>query len=87
MTVKTTISLTERHHRYAQGRAKDGRNGSVSSVVAAGLELLMQDEADRDVALDAMSDAIKARLNAPREDWVEDVDDLFAEARHRLDAR
>ena len=84
MTVRTTISLTDRHHQYAEGRAKEGQNGSVSSVVAAGLEALMQDERERETALQAMSDAIRDRMNTPREDWIDGVDDLFAKARTHL---
>lgn len=84
MTVKSTVSFTDRHHEYAHRKAQEGQNASVSSVVAAGIEALMQDEAEREVALQAMRDAITQRLDTPREAWIEGTDDLFAAARDRL---
>lgn len=84
MTVKSTVSFTDRHHAFAQTKANEGRHGSVSSVVAAGIERLMQDEEERDIALDAMKEAIQTRAETPREAWVEGVDDLFEKARKHL---
>lgn len=84
MTVKATVSLTERHHAYARQKAKEGKHGSVSSVVAAGLERLMQDEAEREIALGAMHNAIKERMAAPEKDWLDGVDGLFDKARAEI---
>ncbi|MDM8165264.1 hypothetical protein [Roseovarius sp.] len=87
MTVKTTISLTDRHHAYARRLAEEGRHGSLSSVVAAGLEQMIQDEAERDAALSAMEQAIRDRMTMPDEDWHDGVDDLFEGARTKLAGR
>ncbi len=87
MTVKSTVSFTDRHHAYAQAKAKDGQHGSVSSVVASGIERLIQDETERNIALQAMSKAIQARMNTPYEEWTHGVDDLFDKARQRLTDR
>ena len=84
MTIKSSVSFTDRHHDFALRKSKEGQFGSVSSVVAAGIERLMQDERERDEALDAMSSAIRARLSAPDTDWKDGVDDLFAETRRSL---
>ena len=84
MTVKSTVSFTDRHHAYAQKKASEGQHGSVSSVVAAGIERLMQDETEREIALQAMREAIQDRMNTPREAWHEGVDDLFEKARQKL---
>lgn len=84
MTVKSTVSFTDRHHEYAHRKAREGQNASVSSVVAAGIEALMQDEEEREVALQAMRGAITRRLDTPREAWIEGTEDLFAAARERL---
>ena len=86
MTVKSTVSFTDRHHEFAQKKVKEGVFASVSSMVAAGIEQVMQDEAEREVALAAMKDAIACRMETPREDWVviDDADDLFVRAKARL---
>ena len=87
MTVKSTVSFTDRHHQFATRKASEGEKATVSSVVAAGIEALMQDEAERKVALQAMQHAIRDRLDTPREDWIESTDDMFAAARERLLAK
>ena len=87
MTIKSTVSFTDRHHQFATRKAGEGEKATVSSVVAAGIEALMQDEAEREVALQAMQDAIRDRLDTPREDWIEGTDDMFAAARERLLAK
>lgn len=86
MTIKTSISFTDRHHQFANKKATEGVFASVSSVVAAGIELVMQDEAERDAALLAMGNTIKRRMETPQEKWVEldDEDALFSRARSRL---
>jgi len=86
MTVKSTVSFTDRHHEFAQKKVKEGAFASVSSIVAAGIEQMMQDEAERGAALDAMKEAIKRRMDMPREEWVamDAADDLFARARTRI---
>lgn len=44
---------------------------------------MRRDEADRDAALNAMADEIRARLSTPREDYV-DKDTVFAAVRAAL---
>ncbi len=86
MTVKSTVSFTDRHHEFAQKKVKEGAFASVSSIVAAGIEQIMQDEAERGAALDAMKEVIRRRMALPRGEWVvmDDTDELFAKARDRL---
>ena len=86
MTVKTSISFTDRHHQFADKKAAEGMFTSVSSVVAAGIELIMQDETEREVALEAMSETIKRRMETPGSEWLEvtDNDSMFTKARARL---
>ena len=40
MTVKSSISLSDRQHAFASSLVESGRFGSVSAVVQQGLELL-----------------------------------------------
>ncbi|MCU7923903.1 MAG: hypothetical protein KZQ88_14540 [Candidatus Thiodiazotropha sp. (ex Dulcina madagascariensis)] len=86
MTVKSTVSFTDRHHDFAHKKVKEGVFASVSSMVAAGIEQIMQDEVEREMVLEAMKDSIKRRMKTPREDWVEvDASDgLFDKAKARL---
>ncbi len=86
MTVKTTVSFTDRHHEFAHEKVNEGVFASVSSIVAAGIEQIMQDEQEREIALVAMKDTIKHRMETPREEWVEmnASDNLFSRARERL---
>lgn len=89
MTVKTTVSFTDHHHSFAQAKVQEGHFASVSSLVAAGIERLMQDEQEREIALEAMKEAIQHRMQTPREEWIEmdAADDVFDRARARLGRR
>lgn len=83
MTVKTTLSFTERHHGYLRERVGEGVYASTSAAVAAAVERMMEDDLLRDAALGAMADEIRRRARTPRTDYV-DADDVFAAARARL---
>ncbi len=87
MTVKSTVSFTDQHHQYAKNKAQKGESNSVSSVVAAGLELLIKDEQEREAAIQAMSESIKRRLSTPREEWLDGTNDLFAKAKQHLSTK
>lgn len=85
MTVKTTLSFTDRHHRFLTDRVGEGVFASQSAAVAAALEQMMRDEEERDIALDAMADEIRTRLRTPRSDYI-DADEAFAVARASIGA-
>lgn len=88
MTVKTGISLTDRHHAFAVEKVKEGQFASVSSVIAAGIEQIMREEEERQVALEAMRKTIQERMALPMDQWVAfEDDDLFEQARQRLSGR
>lgn len=88
MTVKTGISLTDRHHSFAVEKVKEGQFASVSGVVAAGIEQIMREEEERQVALEAMRRTIEERMALPLDQWVAfEEDDLFEQARQRLSGR
>jgi len=55
-----------------------------SAAVAAALEQMMQDEQERDVALTALTQEIRARMETPRSAFI-DQDDAFAAARATLE--
>lgn len=89
MTVKTAVSFTDRHHQYARKKTEEGVYASVSSLVAQGIERMMQEEEERDAALASMAEAIRARMQTPKSDWIEvdENDTLFDQARTRLQAK
>ena len=80
MTVKTTLSFTDRHHRFLIERVGEGMFASQSAVVAAALEQMIRQEEERDLTLAAMAEVIRERMQTPLEDYV-DAEDAFAAAR------
>ena len=89
MTVKSTVSFTDKHHEFATRKVEEGSFASVSSVIAAGIEQLMKDEAERDAALEAMKETIHRRMATPAEEWLElnSENDPFSEAEDYLSNR
>jgi antitoxin ParD1/3/4 len=85
MTVKTTLSFTDRHHQFLIDKVGQGVYASQSAAVAAALERMIRDEEDRELALGAIAEEIRARLNTPVRDYVS-AEDAFAAARARLQA-
>jgi Arc/MetJ-type ribon-helix-helix transcriptional regulator len=85
VTIKTTLSFTDRHHRFLREKVRQGVFASQSSAVAAALEQMIRDEEEREVAIGLLSDEVRARLETPRSDYL-DADDAFAAARARLAA-
>lgn len=85
MTVKTTLSFTDRHHQFLAEKVGQGVFATQSAVVAAALEQMMQDEEERAVALEALAQEIRARMETPRDAFT-DQDDAFAAARAAIEA-
>ena len=84
MTIKTTLSFTDRHHRFLKDKVGQGVYASASAAVAAAVERMIEDDEAREVALDAMADEIRRRAATPRDAFIEH-DDIFAPAIRRLD--
>lgn len=87
MTVKSTVSFTDRHHEFAQKKVKEGVYASVSSLVAAGIEQVIRDDAEREAALEAMKKMIQKRMETPKEQWIEmkkDNNEIFDKAKKTL---
>ena len=85
MTVKTTLSFTDRHHQFISEKVGQGVFATQSAAVAAALEQMMQDEEKRNVALQALAQEIRARMETPRDGFI-DQDDAFAAARASIEA-
>lgn len=86
MTVRTTLSFTDRHHRFLAGKVEEGVFASTSAAVAAAVERMIEDEAARETALEAMADEIRTRMATPPEAFL-DLEGAFAGARARLARR
>lgn len=82
MTVKTTLSFTDRHHRFLTEKVNTGVFASQSALAAAALEQMIQDEEEREVALGALAEEIRNRLQTPRDAFL-DAEAVFARARAR----
>lgn len=81
MTVKTSLSFTDRHHRFIAAKVSEGVFASASAAVAAGVERMIEDEAAREAALDSMTDEIRRRYAAAADEFVDlEGDDAFAAA-------
>lgn len=79
MTVRTTLSFTDRHHRFLQEQVETGRFATASAGVAAAVETMIQDDEIRRAMVDALAEEIRARAATPAEDYLGE-DDSFAAA-------
>lgn len=85
MTVKTTLSFTDRHHQFLSEKVGQGMFATQSAAVATALEPMMQDEDEREVALSALAQELRSRMETPRAAFT-DQDDAFAAARRATGA-
>ena len=85
MTVKTSLSFTDRHHRFIAEKVAQGAFASLSGAVAAGVERMIEDERERNFALDAMAGEIRRRMRTPADEFVDlDRDGMFDAIRRDL---
>ncbi|MDD9910318.1 MAG: type II toxin-antitoxin system ParD family antitoxin [Ahrensia sp.] len=88
MTVKTAISMTDRHHEFAKRKVAEGSYASVSSFIAANIEQAIRDEEERNAALEAMKETIRERMELPRDQWIPwDEDNPIERIVARLEAK
>ena len=85
MTVKTTLSFTDRHHRFLSEKVRDGVFATQSAAVASAIERMMQDEEEREVALAALAEEVRARLRTVRSEYV-DQETAFSTAHSAVEA-
>ena len=85
MTVKTTLSFTDRHHQFLTEQVRKGVFASTSASVAAAVEQMIRDEEMRQIMLSALSDKVRASASTPRADYREE-DEAFAAAFAEIEA-
>ena len=85
MTIKTTLSFTDRHHRFLSEKVGEGVFATQSAAVASAIEQMMQDEQEREIALSALSEEIRARIQTMRSEYVDD-EQAYSAARAAMEA-
>ena len=86
MTVKSAVSFVDEHHAFAKAAVERGEFASVSAVVAAGIQRLRDEEAERRAMLNAMAEEIRRRAETPDEEFVEHVPGDFRKILDRMSA-
>lgn len=71
MTVKATLSFTDRHHQFPFGKGGAGRVRDPERRSRGRSGEMMQDEQERDVALSAHVQEIRARMETLREAFID----------------
>ena len=85
MTIKTTLSFTDRHHRFLAEKVGEGVFATQSAAVASAIEQMMQDDQEREIALSALAEEIRARMQTVRSEYVDD-EQAFSAARAAVEA-
>ena len=85
MTVKTTLSFTDRHHDFLSKKVSQGIFATQSAAVAAALEQLIEDEEARGLALACLTEEIRARMETPRTEFI-DQSEAFSGAYRTIGA-
>ena len=91
MTRKTSISLTDEQHAFADALVKEGQFPSLSAVLQSGVELLRQRRADEVADREAFRTFLRRRMEEPSisaEEFDRRVDTMLADKRREygLDA-
>ena len=85
MTIKTTLSFTDRHHRFLSEKVDEGVFATQSAAVASAVEQMMQDDQEREIALSALADEVRARMQTVRSEYI-DGEQAFSAARAAVEA-
>ena len=86
MTVKTTLSFTDRHHAFLQRQVEQGIYATTSSAIAAAVENMIQSEEEFRAHVSGLADLVKERLKTPIEEYL-DAEDVYRELMSELDGR
>lgn len=88
MTVKIAIELDDTHREFAEKMVADGIYPSVSSVVQAGIEQMMQNDTPPADPLAGMADEIRRRMELPKDQWIPlEGDTMFDDIRALIRAK
>lgn len=88
MTVKIHIELDDTHREFAEKMVADGIYPSVSSVIQAGIEHMMHNDAVTADPLAGMVDEINRRMELPKDQWIPlEGDTMFDDIRALIRAK
>jgi antitoxin ParD1/3/4 len=76
MTVKSTITLSERHQAFLAQQVAQGAFASESDAVAEAIETMMENAAELDAMVMGMTDEIRRRAQSPPEDFIS-IEEVF----------
>lgn len=87
MTVKTTLSFTDRHSAWIARQVEQGIFATQSAAVAAAIESQIREEEEREAMIEAtlsgMADEIRRRMETPRSEYL-DGETVLAKLRDDL---
>jgi antitoxin ParD1/3/4 len=86
MTVKTTLSFTDRHAAFLKTQVEAGVFATTSAAVAAAIEAQLRAEEERLAERAVMREELARRLATPEKDMLT-VDETFRIVRERIAAR
>lgn len=84
MTVKTSVSMRDDHHAFAEDLVRRGRFASVSAVVQFGLERMREEEQAVREEREALVEMLKERAAGPflsSQEFDVEMERMFAEMR------
>lgn len=85
ITVKTTLSFTDRRLRFIAKQVENGVYATASAGVAAAIEQMIQDADARRFMPSALVDEMRARAATPHQEFV-DAEETFAALFAELEA-
>jgi antitoxin ParD1/3/4 len=85
MTMKTTLSFTDRHHAFLQRQVDAGVYATMSAAVAAAIEGMVEDDQQFQAHVAGLADVVRERMKTL--DDAGDADEVYRELMGELDGR
>ena len=85
MTVKTTLSFTDRHHAFLQRQVEAGVYATTSAAIAAAVESMIKDDIEFQAHVSGLAEIVRERMKTL--DDAADADEVYAELMAELDER
>jgi antitoxin ParD1/3/4 len=85
MTMKTTLSFTDRHHAFLQRQVDAGVYATMSAAVAAAIEGMVEDDQQFRAHVAGLADVVRERMKTL--DDAGDADEVYRELMGELDGR
>ena len=86
MTVKTTLSFTDRHHAFLQRQVEAGVYATTSAAISDAIERMIEADLEFQAHVSGLADIVRERMKTPAEEHL-DAEDVFAELMAELDPR